>query len=273
MRPRWTFLNFTFFGINMMSYLQPLVGPQRVLLALVDPALHADLAEARLGLRRAVVDVGAQGVQRQLAVQVPLGARDLGAVQAAGHADLDPLGPEAQRGVDGLAHGAAEGDALLELQRHRLRHQLGVELGLQDLLDVDEDLLAGLLLDFLLQLVHFLALAADDDAGARGVDADLQLVGRALDVHVGHPGVGEPLLEVLLELDVLVQQVRVFLLGVPAAPPGLVETEPETDGMDLLTHYFDSWEALFFGRSVLDFFVRAARSVAPAGLALDFALA
>src|SRR5688572_32213758 len=97
MRPRCCFRNFTFFGINMMGYLQALVRAQRVQLALVDPALHADLAEARLGLRRAVVDVRAQGVQRQLAVQVPLGARDLRAIQPAGHPDLDALDRKSTR--------------------------------------------------------------------------------------------------------------------------------------------------------------------------------
>src|SRR5262245_34891595 len=62
-----------------LPLLQSAMGPQRVLLALVDPAAHADLAEAGARLGHAVVDVRPQGVQRQLAVQVPLGAGDLGA--------------------------------------------------------------------------------------------------------------------------------------------------------------------------------------------------
>src|SRR5262249_11878723 len=49
----------------------------------VDPNLDADDAEGRVGLGEAVIDVGAQCVQRQTAVQCPFGARDLGAVQAA----------------------------------------------------------------------------------------------------------------------------------------------------------------------------------------------
>ena len=49
-------------------------------------------------------------------------------------------------------------------------------------------------------------------------------------------GVGEALLQVLLEHEVLVEEVRVLLLRVPAAAPGLVEAEPEPDGMDFLTH-------------------------------------
>ena len=49
-----------------------------------------------------------------------------------------------------------------------------------------------------LQLVDLLPLAADDDAGARGEDADLQLVGGALDLDPRDARVGEALLQVLL---------------------------------------------------------------------------
>jgi hypothetical protein len=47
-----------------------------------------------------------------------------------------------------------------------------------------------------LQLVDLRALAADDDARPRGVDVDLQLVGRALDLDLRHARVREALLEV-----------------------------------------------------------------------------
>src|SRR5436309_11030177 len=50
-------------------------------LALVDPDLHADRAVGRARLGEAVIDVGADRVQRELAVQVPFRARDLGPVQ------------------------------------------------------------------------------------------------------------------------------------------------------------------------------------------------
>jgi nitrite reductase/ring-hydroxylating ferredoxin subunit len=51
-------------------------------LALVDPALHADPAKRGGGLVEAVVDIGAQRVQRDPTVGVALGARHLGAAQA-----------------------------------------------------------------------------------------------------------------------------------------------------------------------------------------------
>src|SRR5690349_11034733 len=77
-------------------------------LALVEPHLHADLSVGGVGFREAVVNVRAQRLQRQLAVQVPLRARDFRAVQAARDAHLDAARAEAQRRFDGLAHGPAE---------------------------------------------------------------------------------------------------------------------------------------------------------------------
>src|SRR5436190_23872459 len=124
MRPRCCLRYLTFFGINMRTvprsfqlpasgYLPPpswssapargraparrpvilfTADPRRQALALVEPHLHPDLPVGRARLGKAVVDVGAQRLERQLPVQVPLGAGDLGTVQAARHAHLDAAG-------------------------------------------------------------------------------------------------------------------------------------------------------------------------------------
>src|SRR5262249_54782465 len=212
-------------------------NPGSEAVARVQPDLDADRAVGGERLREAVVDVGAQRLQRELPVQVPLGARDLGAVQPARDADLDPARAEAERGLHGLPHRAAERHALLELHRDRFRDELRVQLGLLDLLDVDEDLAVGPLLDLLLQLVDLGPLAPDDDARARGVDVDLQLVGGALDLDLRDAGVREALLQAVAQLEVLVQQLRVVLVGEPPRAPGLVEPEPEAVRMNFLTHY------------------------------------
>src|SRR5581483_3954465 len=167
-----------------------------------------------------------------------LRAGDLGAVQPAGDAHLDAAGAEAQRRFDRLAHRAAEGDAFLELHGDRLGNQLRVELRLLDLLDVDEDLAAGALLDFLLQLVDFRSLAADDDAGPRGVDVDLQPVDGALGLDLRHAGMREALLEGLAQIEILVQQLGVVAVRVPARPPRFVEPEPEPERVNLLAHSY-----------------------------------
>src|SRR5262249_22938599 len=104
MRPRCCLRYLTFFGINIACLSPGARGsPRRALpivllatsqrhepLALVQPDLDADLTVGRVGLREAVVDVGAQRLQRQLTVQVPLRACDLGSVQPPGDPDLDP---------------------------------------------------------------------------------------------------------------------------------------------------------------------------------------
>src|SRR5215471_10318448 len=68
--------------------------------ALVEPNLDADLAVGRVGFREAVVDVGAQRLKRQLSVEIPLRACDLGAIQPARDAHLDAARAEAQRRFD-----------------------------------------------------------------------------------------------------------------------------------------------------------------------------
>src|SRR6185312_15873193 len=82
--------------------------------ALVDPDLHADATE-RLGFGQAVVDVGAQGVQRHPALAVPLLAAHLGATEpaAALHAYTECAG--LHRGLDRALHCAAERDAAAQL--------------------------------------------------------------------------------------------------------------------------------------------------------------
>ena len=56
-------------------------------------SLHADDAVGGVRFGKAVIDVGAQRVQRKLALQIPFAARDFGAVQAAGTRTLIPLQP------------------------------------------------------------------------------------------------------------------------------------------------------------------------------------
>jgi hypothetical protein len=111
-------------------------------LLFADPALDADLAVDGLGLGESVVDVLAQSVEGDAALALPFAAGDVGAAEAAGALDLDALGAERHGHLDGLLHGAAEGDAALELEGDVLGDELRLDLGLLDLLDVEQDLLA-----------------------------------------------------------------------------------------------------------------------------------
>src|SRR4029079_7629274 len=87
----------------------------------------------------------------------------------------------------------------------------------------------------LVELAIF-SLCAEDDAGAARVDVDLQFVGRALGLDLRDAGVLEARLQIVAQREILVQQLRVVAIGVPARPPGLVEPEPEPVRVDFLTH-------------------------------------
>src|SRR5205814_5181593 len=157
---------------------------------LVDPDLDPDGAEGRLGGGAAVVDVGAEGVQRDAALAVVFAARHLGTAQAASGVEADALRSRAHGAEDGLLHRALVADAALDLARDVLGDELRVELGLLDLLDGDAHTVAEALLEVLTELVDAGAAFADDDSRLGGVDGDGELrVGAALGLDLRDAGV------------------------------------------------------------------------------------
>src|SRR5262249_5663869 len=139
MRPLWALRNLVRFGCSMVqssrfrdtprsrsvaartggvAFRHLLVLRHRVVLqdlALEDPDLDAAGPVGGECRRDAVIDVGAQGVQRHAAFAIPLHARDFGAAQAARAVDADAFGAEPHRRLHGALHGASESDAALEL--------------------------------------------------------------------------------------------------------------------------------------------------------------
>ena len=91
----------------------------------------------RLG--EAIVDIGPQGVERDLSFFILLGTGELGAVQTASAADLDALGTLLHRVLDGALHGPSEGHALDQLLDDAFGDELRVNVGVSDFLDLDED--------------------------------------------------------------------------------------------------------------------------------------
>src|SRR5437867_6128659 len=162
-----------------------------------------------------IVDIGAQRVKRKPTLQVPFGARDLGSIQPTRHANLDALRAKPLSVLDSAPHRATESYSLLELLSDLLGLQLRVQLRLMDLLNVDVDLAPGSVFDLLLELVDLSPFAADDNARTRGVDDNLQLVSRALDVDVRNARSSEPALQFFFQLQVFVQQIGIVALGDP----------------------------------------------------------
>src|SRR6185369_12529822 len=236
-----------------LSFGGPLVGSQRVVrhdLALEHPNLHAAGAVGRLRRRLAEIDLGAQRVQRNAALAVPLHTGDFGTAQTAAAVDADAERAQTHRRLHRALHGAAERDAALELLRDVLGDQLGVDLGLADLDDVQAHFRAGHLGEVAAELLDVRALLADHHARTRRVDGDAGLLRRALDDDLRDAGLGQTIAQIFLQLQVLVEELRIVAAGEPAAVPGPVDTDPEADRIDLLTHYFVSSAASARSRTI-----------------------
>src|SRR5690606_11209845 len=137
----------------------------------------------------------------------------------------------------GALHGAPEGDAPLQLLRDGLGDQLGVDLGLADLDDVEMRLALRHVGDLAAQPLDVRALLADHNARPRRVNRDARLLGRPLDDDAADPGLRKLLLQPVADLDVLVQQLGVLAaVREPARIPSPVDAEPEPDRVDLLAH-------------------------------------
>ena len=206
-------------------------------LALVDPDLHADAAVGRLGLDEAVVDVGADRVQRHTALGVALGAAHLRAAQASTALDLHAVRARADRGGERALHRAPEAHAVLELLGDRLSDELRVELGPLDLVDVDVDVLVGHAVDLFAERVHLGARLPDDDPRASRVDVDRDPLFVLADQDVGQARVGQLAVDVLADLHVLEDRGRELLVArVPVGLPVVDDADAHPAGMNFLAH-------------------------------------
>src|SRR5262245_53701526 len=207
-------------------------------LALEDPHLDADHAIGGLGEPVAEIDVRAQRVQGHAALAVPFHARDLGAAEPARAIDADAESAEPDRRLHRPFHGAAEGDAALQLLGDGLRHQGGVDLGLPALDDVEVHRRGGEPGELAAQLLDVGAFLADQHAGPGGMHSDAAFLVRALDYHLGDAGLAALLEDVVADVHVLVQQLAVLAAaGEPTAVPGAVDADAQADRIDLVTHY------------------------------------
>src|SRR5262245_584832 len=135
-----------------------------------------------------------------------------------------------------LLQGAPKRPAPLELQGDVLGHQLRVQVGAAHLMNVEVDLPAGQFGELALELLDFRPLLPDHDTGPGGIDVDLLLIGRALDLDLVDPRVVQAFLDELTCADVVVQERRVFFLREPTRLPAFENAQAKPFGMHLLAH-------------------------------------
>jgi len=156
---------------------------------LADPALDSDFTGNGLGFRKPVVDRDTEGVERDFAFVIALGAGNFRATQTTSTTDFDAKST--------LVH-----------------RELHVD-------DVNFHLLAsGEVTDFLGEVLDFLAAATDHDTRTGGVDCHSDTIPSALDHDASHGGLLELFLESGANFVVGDQVVgEVFARGIPAGTP------------------------------------------------------
>src|SRR6476469_4573147 len=210
-------------------------------LTLEDP--HLDAADAVSGVRGGlgIIDVAAQRVQRHPALAIPFGPRDLGAAKTARAGDTNAFGTEAQGRLNRALHGTAEGDAALKLVSDALGDELGVDLRLADLDNVQAHFGPRHARQLFFELLDVGPLLADDYAWARGIDGNPADLGRTLDDDLGDRRLRHLLQDVLADLEILEEQPAVIpAFGKPAAVPGTIDLQAKPDRRGFLTHYASS---------------------------------
>ncbi len=117
----------------------------------------------RLG--EAVVDIGTQGMQRNLTLTILLLTRHFRAGKATGTHDANTSHSELHCAQNRLPHGALVGNTFFDLLGDGFGNQLRIDVWVPDLLHADMDLLFGQLLQFESQIIHSLTATPDNNAG------------------------------------------------------------------------------------------------------------
>jgi len=198
-----------------------------------------------MSLGQAVVNIGTQCVQRNLALNLFLGACNFSTAQSATHNDLNALGIGSHGLLDCLLHSTTERDALLQLLSDAASNQISIQFRLADLMDLDLDAFACQSLQAAFEALNFFAALPNHDTRLGGTDANSDLVGSsALDLNSRNCRVGKFLLNGLTDTIILSQNILVIALGIPARLPAFNDAEPEPCGM-----YFMSQECTSLKRS------------------------
>jgi len=204
--------------------------------ALVDPALDPDGADRCAGSRLAIINIGAQRVERHATLPVPLAPAHVGAPEAS--LGLNPYSKSTRLhgGLNGSLHSPTECHPPLQLVGDAASKELGVGLGILHLDHVQFHRMSGDLVQTGPQAVCLNTAAADHHSRTGGVDINLNLFADTLDLDSGHGTAQQLTIQVVANLRVLVDEIGVALVGMPAGFPIGGYAEAEAVWVNLLAH-------------------------------------
>jgi hypothetical protein len=188
------------------------------------------------------INIGAQRLKRNLALNLFLGARNLGATKPPTNHNFNAFGARAHGFLDCLLHGPTEGDTLLQLFGNAASHQIGISFWLPNLNNIQADLFLGLALQHLPQVFHLLAAFANDNPwlGSMNRDGDL-LTGRAFNLHMRNARRCQFFAHHFAQAQVFGQQISVgCLLSKPTRLPALNHAKSETNWVNFMPQELSS---------------------------------
>src|SRR5207237_947137 len=136
-----------------------------------------------------VVNIGAQGLERNLTLPVLFATGHFRAAQTTRHLTADTAHAQLDRAGNRLPHRALIADALLDLLRDRFGDELRIGFQMPNLLDIDVNGLLRQLLQVGLEQIHARTATPDDDARLCRVQRHLDLIGLPLDLHFRDSGI------------------------------------------------------------------------------------
>jgi hypothetical protein len=209
-----------------------------VVFLLVDPAFDPDDAPGGAGFGESEIDRYPQCLKRHFPASIFFGTGNVRTRETPGATQSDAFGAEIHRRLERTLHGAPESDPSLQLDRHILGHQLGVEFRLADLENIDLHLRSAAHLAHVVgHLLDLGPLSADDQPRAGSVQGYAHTIPRAFDDDLGDCRHLKPVLEILPDRQIAVQLLGEIALGrVPFGSPVSRDGEAKTYRMNFLTH-------------------------------------
>jgi hypothetical protein len=187
-------------------------------------------------LCQTVINVGAQCLQRYLALDLFFRASNFRTTQTPTNDHFNTLGIRTHGFLHSLLHRSTERDALLQLLRNAATHQICIELRLADLSDLQTHTLLGLPLKHGSQLIDFLAALANDNTRFGCMNNHKNLVSSgALDANARNGRIRQLFVNEVTNLEILSQDIFIITLGIPARLPALNDAEPEPCGMHFVS--------------------------------------
>jgi hypothetical protein len=131
---------------------------------------------------------------------------------------------------------SAVSDTALHLLSHRPSHQIGIKVGLPNLLDVQLNPLPDYVFQMPPHFINSLPPSPDNNARSGSIDSYRYLICLTVNLHPGDTSLSISRFNCLPEPQVFVQKLSVMLISIPLGLPIVHDSDSETYRMNFMPH-------------------------------------